>query len=219
MTKIPENTYPIKDEHEHCFGCSGCYDNFNTGCYCRYGKEPGRCLGPRTGGLGMDNTVRSRFEKKIITEPNTGCWLWTGWSVPSGYGGFTVGNKSNPNRKHWAAHRLSWILNVGAIPGGLCVLHKCDTPACCNPLHLFLGTFSDNTQDCIKKGRLRPGHPSGLNSGRVKLTEAQVFNIKQDARSQRTIAKEYGVSKSQVGRIKRGEEWKCLECEGPKDGN
>ena len=49
------------------------------------------------------------------------------------------------------AHRFVWQLINGPIPDGHCVLHKCDTPACVNPEHLFVGTHSDNTRDMIKK--------------------------------------------------------------------
>ena len=39
---------------------------------------------------------------------------------------------------------------------GMCVLHRCDVPGCVNPDHLFVGTFKDNTQDMIRKGRNSP---------------------------------------------------------------
>ena len=51
------------------------------------------------------------------------------------------------------AHRLSWLVYNGEIPGGYWVLHKCDNPICINPNHLFIGTPKDNTNDMVEKNR------------------------------------------------------------------
>jgi len=85
-----------------------------------------------------------------VTE--SGCWLWNGgWNV-RGYG------KCSRHGKVWAyAHRLFYTHFVGPIPDGACVMHKCDTPPCCNPDHLILGTRHENTLDMWIKGRARPG--------------------------------------------------------------
>ena len=56
--------------------------------------------------------------------------------------------------KQHSVHRVVWQLFTGAKPPiNKCVCHHCDNPLCINPDHLFLGSRSDNMQDCIKKGR------------------------------------------------------------------
>jgi hypothetical protein len=75
------------------------------------------------------------------------CWLWTGTTNGVGYGQIRI------DGKRWTTHRLAWTLAYGPIPEGMCVLHRCDTRACCNPEHLFLGTVADNNRDMGKKGR------------------------------------------------------------------
>lgn len=95
----------------------------------------------------IDQKTKDRFFEKVIPEPNSGCWLWIGAWHGDGYGIVKI------RQVNFRTHRVSWELHNGPIPDGLCVLHKCDTPCCVNPNHLFLGTQPDNVQDCLNKNR------------------------------------------------------------------
>lgn len=90
--------------------------------------------------------IEDRFWPYV--EKTDGCWLWTGRKNRDGYGYVSIDSKPV------GAHRIAYSLNVGAIPDGLFVLHRCDTPPCVNPSHLFLGTNTDNMRDASGKGRL-----------------------------------------------------------------
>jgi len=75
----------------------------------------------------------------------------------------------------WRVHRLAWTDANGPIPEGMCVLHRCDNPACFRLEHLFLGTRTDNATDRARKGRGR-GNPNGQPK---KITDAQAEMIKR----------------------------------------
>lgn len=81
------------------------------------------------------------------------CWEWPIISSKDKYG------RHRRNLKNQLTHRISYEVNVGEIPEGLFVLHKCDNPPCCNPSHLFLGTHTDNMRDASKKNRLWQQQP------------------------------------------------------------
>ena len=139
------------------------------------------------------------FDERYIPEPNSGCWLWDGAVHGNGYGWVIR------QYRQLQAHRVSWIIHRGEIPQGMCVLHKCDTPICVNPDHLFLGTHNDNARDRVRKRR--GGDLSGKNNSQAKLTEENVRAIRADARSQLAIAAAYGISQTNVGFIKRRITW------------
>ena len=128
------------------------------------------------------------------------CWIFTGPTTSDGYGAIGVGR-----RKQLRAHRASFEEFVGHIPKGALVCHKCDTPRCINPEHLFLGTPKDNTQDMIKKGRMK--HKTGEDHPLAKLSDVDVTSIKRLRAAGRTlayIADRFGISFQHVSAISRG---------------
>jgi hypothetical protein len=131
-----------------------------------------------------------------------GCWEWTGGTVQFGYGKLMI------NGKRHAAHRISWQMKYGPISNDICVLHRCDNPACVRPSHLFLGTKADNAQDCARKGRMN--HIRGVRHPWSKLTEDQVREIRNSTGPLRDAATKYGVSRSAISLIRRGDNWAHL---------
>lgn len=147
-----------------------------------------------------ETSIRERFSDSWIPEPNSGCWLWIGAVVANGYGSIKKGITSV------RAHRAAWGLFRGPIPNRKCVLHKCDTPLCVNPDHLFLGSHSDNTFDMINKGRQSEGekHPAS------RLKEADVRSILASTGSESTLADKFHVSRATIYLIRNGKRWKHL---------
>ena len=91
----------------------------------------------------------SRFMEKFIPEPMSGCWLWVGTVSKNGYAEIY----STEKKKNIRASRFSIEHFKGITLGKLSACHKCDTPTCVNPDHLFAGTAVDNAIDMINKGR------------------------------------------------------------------
>lgn len=121
-----------------------------------------------------------------------------------------VGGRSGSNR---LAHRVSWTLYRGEIPDGLCVLHKCDTPPCVNPEHLFIGTLQDNNADMAAKGRWSINGPRGLKGEshpQAKLTVQSVREIRASTETSTILARRYGVSLTTLCNAREGKTWRHL---------
>ena len=145
-----------------------------------------------------------RFHLKYQIEEN-GCWIWIGGTRPNRVGNL-YGRHSRNDGSSISAHRFSWEVHNGPTHEGLLVCHHCDVTLCVNPKHLFLGTYQDNSDDMVWKGRFCKDRGEDK-KGRAKLTNDQAFWIKHDSRSLSVLAKIYNVSPTTIFRIKSGESY------------
>lgn len=149
--------------------------------------------------------TRDRFLRKVAIAAPDKCWLFRKTTIHNPYGRFMI------NGVREQAHRASWILHVGPIRAGQKVLHRCDTPACVNLAHLFLGTQRDNVADCMEKGRRKYNPAKAVAHGHVTLTPEAVKNILADLQAgkgpQKALAAQYGTSQMTISNINRGKHW------------
>lgn len=138
----------------------------------------------------------------------SGCWEWQGSCNNTGYGSVKWHNKT------YVAHRVAaWLSGLVGTPAApphgssTFALHKCDNRKCCNPAHLFLGSFSDNQLDAYTKGR--QVQPRGAEHANAKLSNRQVAAIRRAYAKGNTrqadLASRYGVSQRCVSLIVRRE--------------
>jgi hypothetical protein len=149
----------------------------------------------------------ARFWAKVDKSAGPeGCWLYMGFRKWDGYGWL---GRRIPGRKcgYITAHRYSWTLTHGTPAEGEHILHKCDNPPCCNPLHLRLGTHAENMRDMRLKGRGRGG----------KLTPEKVIEIRAALTAgehrwglMAELARQYGVTNGVIMKIKRRDIWRHI---------
>jgi hypothetical protein len=131
------------------------------------------------------------------------CWPWEASVNRDGYGSIRVGTTGV------LAHRAAYFLTVGVLSGNSSVCHRCDTPRCCNPSHLFQSDHVGNMGDMRVKGR-RKGIATGEMNGRAKLTTEDAAAIRERRMAGsllKELAAEYGVGVSTISRVSRGENW------------
>src|SRR3990167_2039004 len=142
----------------------------------------------------------AKFWSRVGVTSNSQCWLWRG----------RRGHKDYGRWQRTMAHRFAYELVKGPIPEGLLVCHTCDTPLCCTPRHLKVGTYKDNSRDCVERGRIAHGETHG----RTKITAEQASHIRRnpDGLKLRELAAQFGLAISTVSYIRSGslKTWKHL---------
>jgi len=134
-------------------------------------------------------------------ELNTGCWLWTG-ALLNGYPAAKIKGKMV------RVHRLALEIASGRLmEDGEVACHRCDTPVCTNPDHLFAGTPRDNSRDSLEKGR----NYIGEKNPRSTLSADDVCAIRDQSDADvGDLAALYSVTESTIHMIRRRATWKHL---------
>lgn len=131
-----------------------------------------------------------------LKESESGCWEYQG-ARTYGYGSFWY------KGKNYRAHRVAYELYTGDFPDGV-ILHTCDNPCCCNPLHLCLGTQSLNMADMARKQRSL----KGLKNPSSKFTEDDIINIRESKLKVKDLAIKYNVARQTITRVRKGHSYK-----------
>lgn len=115
-------------------------------------------------------TDTERFWAKV--DRTGACWLWVAGVDRRGYGRFWARGHQH------GAHREAYRLTYGEIPDGLFVCHRCDTPLCVRPSHLFLGSHAENMQDMVQKGRgSKSAHgPTAMNATKTHCPSGHPYS-------------------------------------------
>jgi hypothetical protein len=155
--------------------------------------------------LPLSEDIIQKFWGKVDVNGENECWEWQAGCIPDGYGQFWIHGKNK------GSHRVAWTITYGNI-GEWQVLHHCDNPPCCNPLHLFLGTNADNIKDRDRKGRGVLPDNSGERHGLSKLKEKQVLEIRDLAGKLpvKQIAEIYGISQSCASMVINRQRWRHI---------
>lgn len=159
-------------------------------------------------GRSMDDHLMDKFLRGIKKLEN-GCWICeTAFPMNQGYSEVKIG-RGKKGIFRQTVHILSYRHFKGPVPDEMLVCHTCDFRPCCNPDHLFPGTYLDNQRDMAEKDRVSFGE----HHYKAKLTDDDVIAIYQlggTGITHQAIADRFGVSRQRVGSILNGTDWRRL---------
>lgn len=133
---------------------------------------------------------------------STGCLIWQRNQTRQGYGLIRRDGKQRMVTR-WIMH----LIHGFDLDSHLSVLHHCDTPSCCEPSHLFVGTNRDNCNDKVRKGRQLKGEQIS----RIRPDDViEIFRLYKSGLSFATIARQFNYTRNGILKIIRRESWKHL---------
>jgi hypothetical protein len=135
------------------------------------------------------STFEERLWSKIAQGKPSECWEWTAAKI-QGYGVLQMTRQ----RKLASAHRSVYELwYKEKLTSDDHIMHLCNNPGCCNPLHLYKGTAALNAL-----------HRDKTHGYRGLFTEEIATSIRNSSHSCRKLASIYNCSHTTILKIKNG---------------
>lgn len=191
---------------EKVCGLEGCSSKFYANGLCEKHYQRRRKFGSHTNTPQSHGSLEDRFWRKVLFDEPDNCWVWQGQIMPNGYGGISRGGR---HEGRVSAHRaVVEIITGERVPRDKVVMHLCDNPPCVNPKHLRVGTYIENTEDMISKGRHKYIVQKGELSNNSKLTTQDVLYIRsQPLKTHAALARELGVGTTCIRSVRNGRTW------------
>lgn len=97
----------------------------------------------------MTNEQHAKLKQRLLRmstkDPETKCWVWSGYTNKKGYGKIKVQYKVQ------YAHRVSYEIHVNPIKGIAVIHHKCSNKSCINPKHLKQVSIQENNVEMMQR--------------------------------------------------------------------
>lgn len=156
--------------------------------------------------------LEERLKRYSIEPSETGCWIWQG-PVSGNHAVFKWQGKSR------IIGRVIHEIWIGPLLRGQVVTRTCNDTLCVNPAHLVAGRVKEHISNGayqVARGEAHGRHTKpertarGERKGNNKLTREDVVKIRelyQDGKSQRSLARDFGVSKTLIAKVVTGASW------------
>jgi len=158
--------------------------------------------------------IEAIVEQVHVREHLSPCWISSGRKCGNGYTQLRVaGAPTN------MTHKLAvWAWTGVMPPEGSVVLHACDTPACCNPEHLTVGTHEENMAD--RGAKQRQVHGTDCHSAVLDADAVRALRLRRTwGWTMKALAEHFGISKAQTERVVYGQAWTHIEPHPEDDGD
>jgi len=155
------------------------------------------------------DAAQELFWSKVDVRGAADCWEWQSTRNHCGYGLVTIAGH------RWIASRIAMAIVGRDVPTDKQACHHCDNPPCCNPMHLFTATMSENMADKVAKGRTARGRM--VSQKQAVLNDDAVRHIRRSRLSLRALGRMYGVSSTSIRYAKIGRTWRYVEDTDVRD--
>lgn len=135
-----------------------------------------------------NTSLQERIEFYTKKAGEDDCWSWNGTVDQHGYAQL---------RYKYKLYRVSRLIVFGLVSSDKLALHRCNNANCCNPKHLFAGTYQDNNVDALRD-RLR----SGVTAPKFDYETAQ--HIRQSKESTAELSRKFAVGYTVIRDIRKG---------------